>query len=31
MAMSAAAGSVPVMAGENSYQVVVHMSFAIDQ
>lgn len=31
MAMSAAADSVPVMAGENSYQVVVHMSFAIDQ
>ncbi|MEP5569723.1 MAG: SIMPL domain-containing protein [Halioglobus sp.] len=31
VAMSAAADSVPVMAGENSYQVVVHMSFAIDQ
>ncbi|MEH6588065.1 MAG: SIMPL domain-containing protein [Halioglobus sp.] len=31
MAMSASADAVPVMAGENSYQVVVNMSFAIDQ
>lgn len=31
MAMSADAAPVPVMAGENSYEVVVHMSFAIDQ
>jgi uncharacterized protein YggE len=30
MMMSEAADSVPMMAGENSYQVLVHMSFSID-
>ena len=29
--MSEAADAVPMMAGENSYQVLVHMSFSIDQ
>jgi uncharacterized protein YggE len=30
MMMSEAADAVPMMAGENSYQVLVHMSFSID-
>jgi uncharacterized protein YggE len=29
--MSRAADSVPVAAGENSYQVTVNMSYGIDQ
>ena len=31
MAAGAVADAVPVMAGENSYQVVVHVSYAIEQ
>ena len=31
MMADAAAGAVPVAAGENSYRVVVHISIAIDQ
>ncbi|MGA9572705.1 MAG: SIMPL domain-containing protein, partial [Lysobacterales bacterium] len=31
MAMSRAADSVPVAAGENTYKVTVNVSFAIDQ